>query len=452
MNRNYKFELDQLQAADYPTAGEIRCLCIYIPSEIEHVRILAGLLSLPTRQAFWFGTPEERKSRAEAWQAAYDMTEFENCFDCDSVAECIETSQAVIDALEQNLINSINNSTSVQQAINNVYNPYNPGALPETIRGKNILPPITGCDPDELWGCVSYLIDYMHTNNLDAFEQFETITNAAERLSLLIGAIPILETLPVDEVIDYAETLWTDDVFEAYIANDTTAYRDSLKCGLFCYARLNNCSLSVEFVFRYFNQRISADSSDNLAELIAFLITGTWTGTEINDIMFAFQAMVMYYGNQFFDKIGIYPFESILALGKRNPSDAWAILCTDCGYEVLAYANAPASIDDTLNGNDTLLDVVMGTNYAINPSGVWNYGAGGDVPATGTGSLNPGAIVPAAGLARMVFRIGTGAWFATDDTFEFTAGASGRLYIACNDVPGTYGDNSGYITCLIEEV
>jgi len=74
-----------------------------------------------------------------------------------------------------------------------------------------MLPPITGCDPDILFGKIGNLVDEMNTNNIDFNEVAEAASSASERVQLLLEAIPVLETLPIDEIIQYATELWTDD-------------------------------------------------------------------------------------------------------------------------------------------------------------------------------------------------------------------------------------------------
>lgn len=236
--------------------------------------------------------------------------------DCDDVADCIET------------------NPGVQIAINNVYNNNSVSTpMPGSVSGANLYDNSDGCVEDELWGAIDQLIESMNQNNIDAFEVVEVATNLAERASMLFAAIPIAETLPLDEAIDYIQGIWTDDLFEAYIANDTEAYRDALKCDLFCLALGNGCVLSINDVFQYFINRLSGDASDTFAELVAYLTTGTWVGTEINDMFYAGQIMFMKYGNKFFDVVGIRPFQMYLNIGKRSPSSAWMDICDDCPDE-----------------------------------------------------------------------------------------------------------------------
>jgi len=303
-------------ASEYPVVEGTRCVSVHIPDDDSYLAVLAAAHALLSNTWSSVGTVEERRAWSRMWMDAYAATDWDACMNCEDVADCIET------------------NTDVQDAINNVYNNYGTGVpMPPSISGRNLLPELVDCNRDELWGAVSALVDGMHQNNVDAFEVIEVATNIAERGALLFSAIPVLETLPVNEAVDYLQTIWTDDLFEAYNANDTTEYRDTLKCDLFCIAVGNNCSLSIDDVYAYFLSRIGGDFSDNFVELIAYLVTGTWVGTEVNDMFFTGQLLVMYYGNQFFEMIGIYTFEMYLELGKRDPSDAWEVLCTECGAD-----------------------------------------------------------------------------------------------------------------------
>jgi len=251
---------------------------------------------------------------------------------CALIIGCITDDGDVREALNQWFVDQMSNySSTVYQAVSDAYSPFTGGLpLPETVRERNLLPEIVGCDRDTLFGAITTLIDSMHTNNVDSFEIAETAANLAERAALVLGAIPVLETLPVDEAVDYLQSIWTDDLFEAYNANDTTAYRDTLKCDLLCIAYNAGCRLSIDDVYQYFISRIAGDAADTFAELIAYLTTGTWIGTEVNDMFFAGQLLVMYYGNRYFSIVGIRPFQQYLEIGSRTPNSTWSTICPDC--------------------------------------------------------------------------------------------------------------------------
>lgn len=332
--KNPGIKIPHISIENSPIVEGMRCVEVWIPDDDRYARLLSGLVAIPTKWFNWQRDPTHAgKALAKQWERAYLFTEWGNCMSCDDVADCIENDEGVQDALENNLIDNINNSDNVRNALNNVYNQYGVNPMPPEVSGENLIPPDVMCDQDEIWGAIVVLIDSMHQNNIDAFEAAEAVTNAAERASLVLGGIPILETLPIDEFVTYIETIWTDDLFEAYNANDTTAYRDSLKCDLFCIATRGDCVLSIDDVYDYFISRISADPTNDLIQLVAYLVTGTWTGTQVNDMFFAGQIIMMYHGNQFFGKVGVRPFQTYMEVGKRSPSDAWELLCDICPVE-----------------------------------------------------------------------------------------------------------------------
>ncbi len=345
MKRGELVALPKEVAHLYPDTPGIKCVSVWIPDDDAYVSILAGLMGLLTKSWYWMGTSEERFRRAEMFDAAYAANDWTGCMDCLGVADCIEDSDEVKAALLQNLLFNIANSTEVQQALNNNYNPHGINPLPETIAEQNLLPAIVDCDFDTLWGSIVQLVDSMNTNNLNAFEIAEAASNLAERASLVLGGIPILETLPVDEAVTYVNTIWTDDLMEAYVANDTTEYTDTLKCALFCLATGRGCRLSIRDVYDYFIDRIAGDAADTFAELIAYLITGTWTGTEINDMFYAGQLLMMYHGNKYFPVVGIRPFQQYLDIGSLSPSAAWSVICDPCAVVPNVYLESNIAID-----------------------------------------------------------------------------------------------------------
>lgn len=332
--KNPGIKIPHISIENSPIVEGMRCIEVWIPDDDRYARLVSGLMAIPTK---WFNWQRDAahtgQALAKQWEKAYLFTEWGHCMSCDDVADCIENDEGVKAALEANLIENINNSIDVQNALNQVYNQFGVNPMPPAVTGQNLLPEGIACDKDAIWAGIVNLIDQMNQNNIDSFEITEAASNLSERAALVFGAIPILETLPVDEAINYVQTIWTDDLFEAYIANDTTAYRDELKCDLLCIATSGNCGLNIDDMFNYFLARISASASDTFAELVAYIITGTWVGTEINDMFFAGQIIMMYYGNRYLDMVGIRSFQTYLDIGARDPSDTWMILCDDCPLE-----------------------------------------------------------------------------------------------------------------------
>jgi len=121
-------------------------------------------------------------------------------------------------------------------------------------------------------------------------------------------------------------------------------------------------------------------------------------------------------------------------------------------------AAVPAAAENSGNGYDTLLDVTAGDMVSItcDSGDTWEGGTMIAYNADGaSGIFDAQAYAPADELYCMIYRIGTsGAWTKAGLSVSFTAAASGRLYLLCNDVPsaispGSYADNVGTITASV---
>jgi len=349
------------------TYDDVNVLRYVTPRQAAALIALAEFLAWSTR---YINPPGQDALDAFEAETRYNlMTPVDFCA---LMINCIVNDTDVQDALTAWLIQSIQNNIDVQNALNEVYKETDHNVpIPPGSAGENLLPANPGCDLDMLFGQIVSLIENMNTNNLDAFEVTETATNIAERVVLLMGAIPVLETLPVDEVLDYAQQIWTDDLFEAYVANDTTGYRDELKCDLFCIAQANGCQLSMDNVRDYFAGRVGASPEDAIAEAIAYVLAGTWTGTEVNDLFYWAQVSLMMFGNKYFNLVGLKPYAVYLKLG--DPDSDWSTLCETCPEDVCVTYNFANPIPDfTLeSGSDASLDA---SGYYL--SGAWTGGGG----------------------------------------------------------------------------
>lgn len=121
----------------------------------------------------------------------------------------------------------------------------------------------------------------------------------------------------------------------------------------------------------------------------------------------------------------------------------------------------PANVD---GGIPTGIGLTMGSDYTINGSGSAQYGYDPADPCSGNptthpdgsrylGTTNcgpkydPSAALPSAPIGALIWRIGNGPWQPAPT--KFTAATAGPLYLAYNDDPGLYGDNSGSYTATV---
>lgn len=295
------------------------------PRQMAALVSLAEFLGWKTRYA---NPPEQDTLDAFTAETRYNlMTEISFCA---LVIGCITDDDDVRNALNQWFVDQINDTSSdVYNAVQQVYNQNVGGQpMPPSVYGMPLYD--TDCNLDVLFGALVYMLGRMEQNNVDLQELAEEFSNALERADTLISAIPVFETLPVDEVIGYAQGLMTDDLFEAYNAAITEEYMEDIECDLFCIAQENGCTLTVDLMFHYFYGRILGDPTQELAQLMIYLATGVWTGTEVADVFFSLQLIAMKYGNQFMGVIGIKSVVGYMGIGAHMPDETWVEICDEC--------------------------------------------------------------------------------------------------------------------------
>lgn len=332
MTRQFKYELAQLQAADYPVTEDVRCICVYIPAEIEHVKILAGLFAIASRTAIWAGTPEEREAHAAVWLKAFEMTDWDTCFGCDDVADCIETSE------------------NVQTQIRNVFggsNPFTNHTVGEPLPESEYTADQTAgtnptCDYDILWAQCLATVQYFNRAIIDVLERLEAATNVVE-------IIDALEELPIVKYVANITGVSTgieligyfqETLQEQYEAEYDTALENDLACALFCAAR-NDCQLSINTMFDVFSDRITSliadpDAIGTLVDMVEVLAGLEFDSTIVVDLAMWVCAAGWKLGNFIFGEAADLSFEMLMMLAVNDASNDWLILC-DCPECEITY-------------------------------------------------------------------------------------------------------------------
>lgn len=188
------------------------------------------------------------------------------------------------------------------------------------------------CDLDTLWGSCLYTVQILNRLNEDFFEQIEALTNNQEMLAYIVGAIPVLETLPIDEFIELADRV-REFVAETYAAGYDVDYEQELACGLFCAARANGCSLDMTVLTTFFFDRAQSVSGFEDAFQTALTIISamaSWEevlGEEIVDTMMAANVGFMSFLNSAFGMdFGTFSLQAKAGI----PDDDWQALCEEC--------------------------------------------------------------------------------------------------------------------------
>lgn len=315
------------------TPPDTVCFTITIPNAVQYRAAFLGQINVLGQALTWDHPTDGTdclpcEEAAQLWRnAIYNAVWSNECgedMSCQDVADCIENDQAVQDAIAE----QINNNVNIQ---NNVYTQAYQGAPMTDAQATGAVVYGPACNYDSLFGSVTAIIDQMDRNNRDFLEIIKVGANTRERVSLLLKAIPLFETLPIDEGIDYINKL-QEEILENYEAQWTDALRDEYRCALFCLAKDKpECQLSFDDVFEYYNTRLGANlEPENLFNSLSqYFITGTWSGSTVVDIMMLTQLGVWRAASNWLGT-SLRSFQTVGLLGSDDLNPDWVLLCEDC--------------------------------------------------------------------------------------------------------------------------
>lgn len=241
---------------------------------------------------------------------------------CDVIADCIEDSENVRNALDQWFSNSETTMQTIQNITNNTFN----NAVGQ--------PDIVDCR-DELFGGIFSLVGYIHETNIDFFERVEVATNFVENVANLGNKIPIIGGLTIGLIAEAINKL-LEDIEENYVSQWTVDSQIDISCEIFCLVECGE--LSLDSVLAYYEAKIAGQftfSLEGLGNLLQSAVTGNYSNVvDWVSWMHYFQLQwVRLASGDFVDWIALDPnlprnYERAIILGYFNPSQAW-MLC-DC--------------------------------------------------------------------------------------------------------------------------
>lgn len=222
------------------------------------------------------------------------------------------------------------------------------------------------CDPDIVWSQCYQLIEYFHEVNLEIFTQLEVATNNYELLANVVGDITGLDESSIDAVLGWGEYI-LENIVENYEVQATIAYRETLACELFCIALENDCEITPRMGYDILKNRLS--SAITLESLIddalLYIVTGSWSGSEIADVMFFSQFSFRSMLGLLLRKIGYNDTQLRLAVAVNDANDDWILICDECPEFWTE------TLDLTVSDYGAVFDVVGGV-----PAGSWSDGVG----------------------------------------------------------------------------
>lgn len=311
------------------------CLRLEFPNAPEYRQALRGVLSELGKPWTWSMTSGENNqdayTAAELWREALANMTFEDACDmvtCDDIADCINTSPAV-----RNAIGSIVSPRS--PIAEYTYPPGDPlpsGAMTTPLN------PIDDCNFNAFWAQVDQYVEYMVSLGQDTLEQLEFYSNALEAgenvpMGALIGKLKNGTT--TGKVMEFLN--WLGEVMkEAYEASNTEANRTALKCDLFCAFR-DTCSITIQGTLDVINTRVGGlftpTALNSLPELAEMMTTVALNSAIALDVWIGFlmgtAKTASLFGVQGIDET----LNLMLAVAVNDANNDWEILCEDCAPE-----------------------------------------------------------------------------------------------------------------------
>lgn len=422
-----------------------RPACICVPDDLNQIKAFWGALYELGYQFNWArdeghnALPTSIKWMAIVREAHEKWLEGVMCTSCDELNACLAPLYDIVTALQA----SINAQTALIEAQTDML---------ETIIDNTKMyapsPPSAVCTEANIYPGAAAVVSAMHEENIRLYNQAElsNADNAAEVAAVIVSAIPGFGILPFDEMAALANWYFGNQV-DNYEAAYTSDFQAAAAYSLMCHILANDCIFDFEVwgawllgLQAYCDVYITDGSADVAIGLYAKYAPASQTF--LNTIG---QAIAPDDGNapvslkEYFNDL--YRAYAIEAESSAPPPSGYECLNI---FEVLATTELP--------GNDTGFDVVNGTAYDVEASGLWNGGVGTYTADGQIGVYEPTATLPTtAYVYQLIWRVGTsGAWLPGGAAFTIPdTTPSGRLYMMINDCDGCRGDNSGALTVSV---
>ena len=310
------------QGDTWPAADPDEQVPIYVVLSLNELVRLASSVDVGSDIAY-----EDAVGLQYLFNRVFQVDQF-----CNAVADCISSSPAV-----QQAINNTTNATT--NLINRTTNYSNQTLI--TGAGDD-----NGCGNDAKFGRIVALIDFIDTVMQDFFEAFDSATNVLGQLDELISAVPLFETLPIDEAIGAIGNtgeLWQD----SYEGSVNTQLKESFACNIWCTYG-DSCDLVVSDVLALILERYNLTTTQgqlNVLSLGALLFrVGTtvaaaggvaYVGDEFVYLSWMLQLAAIELTGSFF---GVDPIDYVSAASNGSPNTSWS-LCACDSCEDTDFAN-----------------------------------------------------------------------------------------------------------------
>lgn len=335
----------------YPTPvdpGQYTYLCLPVPNNTLYRQALYGVLSELGKPWTWRQTVGEASTgayeAAEVWRRAISLSVYQDecggaSMSCEDVADCIETSEAV-----RNAIGAI---VAPRSPIADYM--YPPG---EPLPAGGMTTPLNDIDEcafNAFWAQVEQYVDYMANLGQDTLEYLEFYSNALEAgqnvpMGEFVGKLK--NAGGTGKVMEFLN--WVGEVLkEAYEAGNNESNRLGLKCDLFCAYR-DTCEITIQGTLDVINNRtgnlFNPTALNSIDALTNMLVTTATNPSIALDMWIGFlmgtAKTISMFGVQGIDET----LNLMLTVAINDANNDWETLC-DCApivggcFDLLSSAN-----------------------------------------------------------------------------------------------------------------
>lgn len=231
---------------------------------------------------------------------------------CDKILECIETTPELQQAIGRfSLTSGITDTTTEDSDILDT----------DFTQGQ------PNCDNDKLFGMCRQLANFLNQTSEDILELFVTAFSTPARLGDLIEAIPVVGSLPLDDVLQFMEKM-SETINDAYQAAYDTQMNEDISCLFFCAAK-DTCSLTFEQARDEIYANINNPTSgQDFVTMINDIIANNYIGEQSVWLMHYFILQTLIFGGEI---LGQNADRMVITIATyfNDPDADWLLLC-DC--------------------------------------------------------------------------------------------------------------------------
>jgi len=304
-------------------------------------------------EPFYEGTPQDVPETGKSWYVfcatPEEILEIRSSLEVGAPIAYPDTYSPIIEIIEQSfqfpnaiadgscmdicelMIDCINNDSDVREALFNALQfgvPASSGdGVNDTIADGNVLAGVT-CDNDQLFGAVTGLVDLLNSIATDILLKLSAESNKIGQIGDLIEAIPGINNLPADDVLQMIESFF-DHLTEDYDAYYDTALRDTYRCDLFCIAK-DTCTITPRDFFEYFVGELG-DSITTLTilDFLEAILLADYSGVQIVHAMNVLVTGLWMFGASITNISADTMTRMVNALF-NDPDSDWSTVCDEC--------------------------------------------------------------------------------------------------------------------------